>query len=156
MPQVIWPEEAPWPERPLLAARLGKLALLAVGVTALVAAHVPVCPFALATGQPCPGCGLTRATLACLRGDIAGGAHLHPLVFLATPAAVALLVLAVYSYLKVGKARYSPSVMRWLLPPLKVIYVALLVLWVVRFAGYFGGPVKVQSIIGYALSLRKS
>ncbi len=33
--------------------------------------HLPACPFYLMTGLWCPGCGLTRATHALLRGDVA-------------------------------------------------------------------------------------
>jgi len=35
------------------------------------------CPFRGATGVPCPGCGLTRATLELLRGDLSGSLHTH-------------------------------------------------------------------------------
>lgn len=33
-------------------------------------ANIIVCPFRLITGLPCPGCGITRATLLCLHGNI--------------------------------------------------------------------------------------
>lgn len=33
------------------------------------------------TGIPCPGCGMTRAVLAILRGDIAGALRLHGMVW---------------------------------------------------------------------------
>ena len=35
------------------------------------------CPFRAATGVPCPGCGLTRATLELLRGDLSGSLQTH-------------------------------------------------------------------------------
>lgn len=35
------------------------------------------CPFLAATGIPCPGCGLTRATMQLLRGDFAQSFHTH-------------------------------------------------------------------------------
>jgi len=35
------------------------------------------CPIRAATGVPCPGCGLTRATLELLRGDLAGSLRTH-------------------------------------------------------------------------------
>lgn len=40
-----------------------------------------LCPFALLTGTACPGCGLTRAGGALLRGDFSGAFAYHPLVF---------------------------------------------------------------------------
>ena len=39
-----------------------------------------ICPFALITGTACPGCGLTRATLALGRGDMGAAMAFHPLV----------------------------------------------------------------------------
>ena len=35
------------------------------------------CPFRAATGVPCPGCGLTRATLELLRGDLTSSLQTH-------------------------------------------------------------------------------
>jgi len=43
-------------------------------------------------GIPCPGCGLTRATLAFLRFDFKAAFSYHPLFWLATP----FLILALY------------------------------------------------------------
>ncbi len=39
-----------------------------------------ICPFALITGIPCPGCGLTRAVVALGHGDIGSAVAFHPLV----------------------------------------------------------------------------
>lgn len=39
-----------------------------------------ICPFALITGIPCPGCGLTRAVVALAHGDIGSAVAFHPLV----------------------------------------------------------------------------
>lgn len=38
-----------------------------------------VCAFKAATGLPCPVCGLTRAHLALVRGDLRGAFYWHPL-----------------------------------------------------------------------------
>lgn len=43
---------------------------------------VTVCPFALATGHACPGCGMTRAIGYLARGDLATALSFHPLVVL--------------------------------------------------------------------------
>ncbi len=38
-----------------------------------------ICPFALATGTACPGCGMTRAVINLLKGDIGAAVEFHPL-----------------------------------------------------------------------------
>ena len=43
---------------------------------------VPICPFYHLTGIPCPGCGLTRATIAILNGEFHNALLLNPLSFL--------------------------------------------------------------------------
>lgn len=60
-----------------------KVALIVLGSTALLlvlfAVGVPpwTCPLLHATGIPCPGCGLTRATLLLLRGDFRASLTYH-------------------------------------------------------------------------------
>lgn len=56
----------------------------------LLAALGHGCPIRWLTGIPCPGCGLSRAYLALLRGDLAGAFAFHPLFW-----AVPVLILAV-------------------------------------------------------------
>ena len=40
------------------------------------------CPFLVMTGLPCAGCGLTRAGLYLLKGQVARAAHINPSIFL--------------------------------------------------------------------------
>jgi hypothetical protein len=64
--------------RPALLAGPIACGCALVGAAAYVAiidptspdAHLPTCPFYELTGLWCPGCGLTRATHAVLRGDV--------------------------------------------------------------------------------------
>lgn len=62
----------------------GWAALPLVAMAALAAipanAGLTICPFALATGTACPGCGLTRAGASLMRGDLGGALAYHPLV----------------------------------------------------------------------------
>ncbi len=45
--------------------------------------HGPVlCPFRLATGGYCPGCGMTRAVGRLIQGDLTGSWQMHPFLLL--------------------------------------------------------------------------
>ena len=59
------------------------LPFLIIGVVASL--NLPICPSRVLVGLFCPGCGLTRATMALMRGDIPGMIHFHPLAPLLTP-----------------------------------------------------------------------
>ncbi|HEY2341479.1 MAG TPA: DUF2752 domain-containing protein [Chthoniobacteraceae bacterium] len=50
---------------------------------------VPPCTFHLITGQPCPGCGATRAMRQLMHGNLLGALHFNPLA-VCMAAAVAL------------------------------------------------------------------
>jgi hypothetical protein len=81
--------------RPLLVlARPAPVVLVGLAVGALVplawlTAGPSFCPLKAMTGLPCPGCGMTRATVALLHGDLATSFHFHPL---AGPMVAAMLV----------------------------------------------------------------
>ena len=70
---------------PAFASLLGRrrlavvISVTAFLQTALVSAGLPgwPCPFVHTFGLPCPGCGLTRATIALLRGDWRNALALH-------------------------------------------------------------------------------
>lgn len=66
-----------WRDRLTIAApALGALFLMTVSPGQV---GPTMCPFALFTGTACPGCGMTRAGAALLRGDFATAMTLHPL-----------------------------------------------------------------------------
>jgi hypothetical protein len=112
--------------------------LLAAGaVLAAVKFHVPLCPFAAFLGVPCPGCGLGRATLSILRGDLTAALALHPLVLVATPGAIALALHAT------SRRHASQSRERLVAVCSAALLVLMLAVWVSRFAGAFGGPVSI-------------
>lgn len=60
-----------------LAILAGSLATGALGLSALE--RLPLCLFKLATGIPCPGCGMTHALLAAFQGDWAASWASHAL-----------------------------------------------------------------------------
>jgi hypothetical protein len=49
---------------------------------------VPLCPFRALTGHSCPGCGMTRACVSMLHGDVWTSLTFHPLGWLVTLALV--------------------------------------------------------------------
>src|SRR5713101_578734 len=69
------------PISPVLRDR--KFTFVLVGATGLHVALVSLglpsweCPFFRLTGIPCPGCGLSRATMLLLKGDLAGSLRFH-------------------------------------------------------------------------------
>ncbi len=132
-----------WPKTSVVAWRAAKVGAIVGGLGLLLLSRVPVCPVANLTGFPCPGCGLTRATLAACTGHFADALHLHPLVFFATPMLSVWALSAAHSYLKRGRVLFSDELARVLMPALKALYAALILLWVVRFFGVWGGPVPV-------------
>jgi hypothetical protein len=93
----------------------------------------PTCILRLALGVPCPACGLTRATLAAARCDLAAAQRFHPLAVLLLVATGVTVGMAFV----LGEAAWKRCV--------AVVTggagVALIVVWMLRFAGVFGGPV---------------
>ncbi len=126
-----------------------------------LAVHVdfPLCPMASSFGVPCPGCGLTRATLALLHGDVHGALHFHPLVWLLTPLFVLFAGSGLVELLRTpqhGPWRASP--IRWRGRTFNaiaaVVLAATLSVWLLRFAGYFGGPAPVTSLSAWLMAQR--
>jgi hypothetical protein len=143
----------------VVAPRLKRfgIALLLIAPFAIgMLLELPVCPSAALLGVPCPGCGLTRATLALLHGDLATALRFHPLVPILTPAYVGLLGAIVASYVRgspvvapagPGTGRPRSFLMSRTATALAWILVVLVVaVWVLRFFGWFGGPVPVERI----------
>ena len=68
-------------------------ALLVIAVFYIIIEMLGVtCPIKFITGISCAGCGMSRAWLSLLRGDISAAFFYHPLFWLPVPAAVILLL----------------------------------------------------------------
>jgi hypothetical protein len=100
MPPNMLPSNAFAPISPLLRDR--KFALVVAGTAgvqiALVSLSLPGwdCPFFRVTGIPCPGCGLTRAVILLLKGDLQASLRFHafaPMVLLTAVALILVLLL---------------------------------------------------------------
>jgi hypothetical protein len=119
---------------------LGLGALLAT----LLLIGIPICPMAFLLHVPCPGCGLTRATLRLLHGDIHGAMAFHPLALLMVPT-----LGAYFGFNAVGYVLYNDwgivesRLGRACNPIFTVLLITGFATWIARFFGAFGGPVPV-------------
>ena len=119
---------------------------IAIAVLLLLGAF-PTCFFKLAVGAPCPGCGLTRATLALLRLDFAEVWRLHPLAPVISPIFALLLLrpLAV----RLGWVSPEAGLLRGraLTVTLIAVVLAMWVVYLARLAGALGAhpaPVSLE------------
>lgn len=130
--------------RSALLIRAARLFALAAAIGLVMALGIPMCPFAIITRHPCPGCGLTRATFALAHGHIREALHLHPLCLVISPLVIGLITYNALVYLRDGRvAAAESSKARWV-TALGVALAALTVgVWIARFFGAFGGPVPV-------------
>ncbi|MGK4004371.1 DUF2752 domain-containing protein [Sorangium sp. So ce1036] len=109
-----------------------------------VACGVPLCPFAIVTRHPCPGCGLTRATLALAQGRVAEALRFHPLCPVVAPLVIAALAYNAAIYVKEGRIAAAESLQgAWVTRLGLALSAAMLAVWIARFFGAFGGPAPV-------------
>ena len=123
-------------------------------LVALVWALVPLsvfagnqpCTIAATFHRPCPGCGLTRATLLMLHGDVRASLAMHPLAIpvLASWGALALATLVATWREGAPWNFYRARAGKAIVIVTSVVYVALVVLWALREHGFFGGRVPVS------------
>jgi hypothetical protein len=130
--------------------RLAVLALILGALGLAVWSDFPLCPMAGTFGVPCPGCGLTRATLALLYGDVRSALHFHPLVWLMAPLFIGFVATAILELVRPRAKPARTPRLDWSSRGVTVVGVVLLVamlsVWLLRFAGYFGGPVPVTTL----------
>ena len=126
-------------------------ALRALGVAGVWAAAVlpalvgwQQCGFARYFHAPCPGCGMTRAAALLLAGDWRGSLAMHPLAVPAGLAGASFALATVWAtYVHGAPLVQRTATGRAALAALALVYVATFALWVLRWLGYFGGPVAV-------------
>ena len=128
-----------WFERDeVLSARALRLLLVFGPLLLTLATEVTVCPSAAIARIPCPGCGLTRAALQLLRGDLTRAMDLNPLAPVVVPLLGGAAAYAALRYLVRGRVDAS----RWGAGVILVTsMIALTVVWLARWFGYLGGPV---------------
>lgn len=103
-----------------------------------IAFDLPICPFRIGLGVPCPGCGLTRATLAGVTGDLHGMLHFHPLAPIVTPLVVFTVSRGILAYAGVIPRTWDPleKVPTWVWTAFALV---LLGTWGLRAGGLLGG-----------------
>lgn len=130
--------------------------LAAVGAAVGVTAMVPwggECGFRYALGADCPGCGMTRGTVALLRGDLGESFRWHPLALPVALLAATAVALALHEG-ATGRPTFRRAADRWGLPA-AVAGIALLgAVWVVRVVlvpSWAADPVRPGSVAGRLL-----
>jgi hypothetical protein len=130
---------------------LGKPAAAVLTALVWIVAALPFvlgvmsCPTARYLHAPCPGCGMTRAMRLLLSGDVAGSLAMHAL---ALPTALSQIALGIATV--IAAARFGAPWTLWqkawgraAIAFVAIVFVLDLVLWGLRAAGAFGGPVPV-------------
>lgn len=131
------------------------MAFIAVAAALLFVTSMPaLCPTRALFHVPCPSCGLTRAARLVFAGRFGEATRMHPLWMILFPYLGALLAVQLGNYVRRGTwdappAEPSPSALSKafasaLAPVTYVIVALLVVVWVARFFGAFGGPVPID------------
>lgn len=100
-------------------------ALEITGIIVIAVLFFYQCPFRAILGIPCPGCGMTRALVCLLHGDLKSSLYYHPMLIFTGLAALAGL------YALIRKKR------KLLTGTLTVWCVLMIALYVWRMAVYF-------------------
>jgi Protein of unknown function (DUF2752) len=133
------------PTRSATARPTGMLAGAALAALCAAAMLAPadagngpvVCPFRLATGLPCPGCGMTRAWVFLAHGRVRPALSANPFVLVTMPAAITLVLLVALALLRRRPLPDLAGVARSL--GLKVVVTAWLVFAIVRLVAVLTG-----------------
>ncbi len=124
--------------------RIANVALVAIAFALAFIFRIPLCPFAIVTRHPCPGCGFTRAGVALLQGHLNDAVHFHPLVIPVVPLVALAVLHGTYNYVRYDRWYSFAFVQsRTITIATMIIGVALLSVWIARFFGAFGGPVSI-------------
>jgi hypothetical protein len=139
-PALPFPPKSYLPSAAFPLGRAARLGLYLLPLALLFAIGLPTCPYALALHHPCPGCGLTRATLALLSGDLDGALALNPLSPLVCPVGAGMTAYGMVGYVWRGRVGLESKAVTFVGTALCL---ALIVVWCARWFGAFGGPVAV-------------
>jgi hypothetical protein len=141
----FWDLDEPLPR---LAARARRAGIVGAvwGLSILpVATGMQGCAIAALFHRPCPGCGMTRAIRLLAAGRVDASLHMHPLAVPVLAVGVLLIVSTIWATLVLGSPIrvHRTRLGRFTFAAGAVVYGAAIVLWALRWFGYFGGPVPV-------------
>ena len=102
------------PRRSLVfaAAAIMPLLIAWLGAPLIIRDALPLCIFRIATGLPCPFCGLTRAIACAMHGDLAAAWMYNPLWVPITASLVATAALCTYD--AVAHEHLAENWLRWI------------------------------------------
>jgi hypothetical protein len=124
--------------------RAGIAGMVAALALAVLFSPFKLCLMALVLRLPCPGCGMTRAAMALLHGDFARALALHPLSPVMAPLMAGVLLQQGVAYVRTGARFGTGRVPRSIELLAAVMALLLMLVWVARFFGFFGGPVSLR------------
>jgi len=126
-------------------------ALVPLGVLVVAYGHITHeflhwdCPVRALFHVPCPTCGMTTATRALLRFDLRGAMHQNPLAPIVIPFVVLFSAAEIASYVRTGEIGFwsQPGKTKSAVRIAGIaMCAALFFVWVARFFGAFGGPLR--------------
>ena len=128
--------------RPLARALVPAIAIAALALQLGIQRRFWRCPIALVVRQPCPTCGISRATWELLHLHFRQAWSEHPLVFLVVPYVALLATWETYRWVRYGELG---SFMKHRAARIvgMTLAVLLFLVWIARFFGAFGGKVLV-------------
>lgn len=100
-----------------------------------------MCPTVVLTGFPCPGCGMTRAVFAVLRGNFALAWQLHPFVYVLGGYVV------VFAFRRYIMQKEVKSMVKYLI----MIALAMIGYYIYRMVMYFPGDAPMSYYYGSIL-----
>jgi hypothetical protein len=119
--------------------------LLGLAAAFLFVTSLPAtCPMRVLLHVPCPSCGLTRAARLVASGDVLAATHMHPLWLIIFPYLAVTGSVQFAHYLRHGTwVRFTGAFGRVVRVGGQLIVALLIVVWIARFFGAFGGPAAV-------------